>query len=117
MKGQQAHMHQNLLQAEFASGEYRNAGDKNMHVFGVMKALTKVSRQMPGSFCCTYACCQLHLLDSPEKNNSLNKQAGIFRMHCIGSECCFALIDLLLKIYPPPLQKCTTRQFCSAPPL
>ena len=28
MKGQQAHMHQNLLSAECASGEYRNAGDK-----------------------------------------------------------------------------------------
>jgi hypothetical protein len=114
MKGQQAHMHQNLLQAEFASGEYRNAGDKTMHVSGVMKALTKVLHK---SFCCTYACCQLHLLDSPEKSNSLNKQAGIFRMHCIGPECCFALIDLLLKIYPLLLQKCTTRQFCSAPPL
>ena len=55
-------MHQNLLNAEFASGEYRNAGDKNMHVSGVMKALTKESRHMPGSFCCTYACRQLHFL-------------------------------------------------------
>jgi hypothetical protein len=52
MKGQQAHMHQNLLNAEFASGKYRNAGDKNMHVFGVMKAPTKVLHK---SFCCTYA--------------------------------------------------------------
>jgi hypothetical protein len=51
-------MHQNLLNAEFASGEYRNAGDKNMHVFGVMKALTK---ELHKSFCCTYACRQLHL--------------------------------------------------------
>jgi len=49
-------MQQNLLNAEFASGEYRNAGDKNMHVFGGMKALTNVSRQAPGSFCWTYAC-------------------------------------------------------------
>jgi hypothetical protein len=32
------------------------AGDKNMYVIRVMKALTKVSRQMPGSFCYTYAC-------------------------------------------------------------
>jgi hypothetical protein len=49
-------MHQNLLNAECASEEYRNAGDKNMHVSGVMKAPTKESRRMPGSFCCTYAC-------------------------------------------------------------
>jgi hypothetical protein len=35
-------MHQNLLNAEIASGAYRNARDKNMPVFGVMKALTKV---------------------------------------------------------------------------
>ena len=62
MERQQAHMHQNLLNAEFASGECRNAGDKNMHVSGVMKALTEVSRQMPGSFCCIYTCCQLHFL-------------------------------------------------------
>jgi len=52
-------MHQNFLNAGFASVVYRNAGDKNMHVFRVMKALTKVSRQMLGSFCCTYACRQL----------------------------------------------------------
>jgi hypothetical protein len=50
-------MHQNLLNAEFASKEYLNAGDKNMHVFRVMKALTKVLHK---SFCCTYACRQLH---------------------------------------------------------
>jgi hypothetical protein len=35
-------MHQNLLNAEFASVEHPNAGDKNLHVLGVMKALTKV---------------------------------------------------------------------------
>jgi hypothetical protein len=52
-------MHQNLLNAEFASEEYRNAGDKNMHVFGVMKALTK---ELHKCFCCTYAFHQLHLL-------------------------------------------------------
>jgi len=46
-------MHQNLLNTEFASGEYRNAWDKNMPVFGVMNALTKVLHK---SFCCTYAC-------------------------------------------------------------
>ena len=35
-------MHQNLLNAEFASVVYRNARNKNMHVIRVMKALTKV---------------------------------------------------------------------------
>ena len=48
-------MHQNLLATEFESGEYLNAWDKKMHVIGVIKTLTKESRQMPGSFCCTYA--------------------------------------------------------------
>ena len=52
-------MQQNLLNAEFESEAYRNAGDKNMHVFGVMKAPTKVLHK---SFCCTYACRQLHFL-------------------------------------------------------
>ena len=52
-------MQQNLLNAEFASGEYQNAGDKNMHVFGVMKALTKVLHKC---FCCIYACRQLYYL-------------------------------------------------------
>jgi hypothetical protein len=52
-------MQQNLLNAGFVSGEYRNAGDKNMHVSGVMKALTKVLHK---SFCCIYAYCQLHFL-------------------------------------------------------
>jgi hypothetical protein len=52
-------MQQNLLNAEFASGEYLNAGDKNMHVSRAMKALTK---ELLKSFCCTYACHQLHLL-------------------------------------------------------
>ena len=37
----QAHMHQNLLSAEFASVEYLNTENKNMHVLGGMKALTK----------------------------------------------------------------------------
>jgi hypothetical protein len=50
-------MHQNLLNAEFASVAYLKAGDKNMHVFGVMKALTKVLHKC---FCCIYACRQLH---------------------------------------------------------
>ena len=59
MKGQQAHMHQKLLNAEFVSGEYENAGDKTMPVFRVMKALTKVLHK---SFCYTYAYCQLHFL-------------------------------------------------------
>ena len=52
-------MHQNLLNAEFGSVEYRNAGDENLHVLRVMKAPTKVSRRMPGSFCCIYACCKM----------------------------------------------------------
>jgi len=52
-------MHQNLLNAEFASVEHRNARDKNLHVLGVMKALTKVLHK---SFCCTYACRQLDFL-------------------------------------------------------
>jgi hypothetical protein len=46
-------MHQNLLNAEFASGEYQNAENKNMHVIRVMKALTKVLHK---SFRCIYAC-------------------------------------------------------------
>jgi hypothetical protein len=50
-------MNQNLLNAEFVSVDYRNAGDKNMHVFGVVKALTM---ELHKSFCCTYACGQLH---------------------------------------------------------
>jgi hypothetical protein len=52
-------MHQTLLNAEFASGVYRKAGDKNMPGFGVMKALTKVLLK---SFCYIHACCQLHFL-------------------------------------------------------
>jgi hypothetical protein len=52
-------MHQNLLDTEFEFGEYLNAWDKKMHVIGVMKTLTKESRQLPGSFCCTYSCRQL----------------------------------------------------------
>ena len=50
-------MQQNLFNAEFASGAYRNAGDKNLHVFGVMKALTK---ELHKRFCCICACRQLH---------------------------------------------------------
>jgi hypothetical protein len=46
-------MHQNLLNAECASEAYRKVGDKNMHVFRVMKAPTK---ELHKSFCCTYAC-------------------------------------------------------------
>ena len=42
-------MQQKLLNAEFASGEYLNAGDKNKHVFPVIKALTKV---LHNCFCC-----------------------------------------------------------------
>jgi hypothetical protein len=35
-------MHQNLLNAEFASVEYLNDKNINLHVIRVMKALTKV---------------------------------------------------------------------------
>jgi hypothetical protein len=52
-------MQQNLLNAEFASVVYLNAGDKNVQVIRVMKALTKVLNKC---FCCTYACRQLHFL-------------------------------------------------------
>jgi hypothetical protein len=57
--GRQAHMHQNLLNAEFAPGEYRNAGDKNMYVRWVIQALTK---ELHKSFCCTYACLIISIL-------------------------------------------------------
>ncbi len=50
-------MHQNLLNAEFASVEYLNAKNKNVHVIRVIKALTKVLHKC---FCCTYAYRQLH---------------------------------------------------------
>ena len=52
-------MQQTLLNAEFAFGEYQNAGNKNMQVIRFMKALTKVLHKC---FCCTYACRQLHFL-------------------------------------------------------
>jgi hypothetical protein len=52
-------MHQNLLNAEFASVWYINAKNENVHVIRVIKALTKVLHK---SFCCTYACRQLHFL-------------------------------------------------------
>jgi hypothetical protein len=50
-------MHQTLLNAEFASIYYLNANNKNMHVFWVIKARTKVLHKC---FCCTYAYRQLH---------------------------------------------------------
>jgi hypothetical protein len=49
-------MHQNLFNAGFASVEYINAENKNVQAIQVIRALTKESRPMPGSFCCTYAC-------------------------------------------------------------
>ena len=55
-------MQQSLLNAECDSGEYLNAGEKTMHVCGGMKALTKESRQTPGSFSCIYPCRQLKFL-------------------------------------------------------
>jgi hypothetical protein len=60
MKGRQAHMQQNLLNTEFVSGENQNAGDKNMHVIVVIKALTK---ELHKNFCCIYACRQMQFLD------------------------------------------------------
>jgi hypothetical protein len=59
-KGRQADMHQTLLNAEFASVEYRNSGDKNVHIIRMMAALTK---EMHKCFCCTYACRQSHFTD------------------------------------------------------
>jgi hypothetical protein len=53
MYGRQAYMHQNLFNAEFAPVTYLMAGDKNLQVIRVMKALTKVLHK---SFCCTYTC-------------------------------------------------------------
>jgi hypothetical protein len=50
-------MHQNLLNAEFTSVEYLNAKNKNVQVIRVIQALTKVLHK---SFCCIYACRQLH---------------------------------------------------------
>jgi len=44
-------MHQNLLNAEFASVKYLNAKNENAHVIRVIKALTKVlsaSADSPG---------------------------------------------------------------------
>jgi hypothetical protein len=38
MKGRQAYIQQKLFNAEFASGEYRNARDKNMRVIRVMRS-------------------------------------------------------------------------------
>jgi hypothetical protein len=72
MKGQQAYMHQYLLNAEFASGEYQK-----MHVIRVMKALTKVLHK---SFCCTYACCQLHFLGYPTEAIVIAAKAGIEKL-------------------------------------
>jgi hypothetical protein len=56
LKGRQAYMQQNLLNAEFVFVSYLNAWNKNMHVIHVMKALTK---ELLKSFCCTYARRQL----------------------------------------------------------
>jgi hypothetical protein len=50
---------QNLLNAEFVSGEYRNAKHKNLHVLWVMKALTK---ELHKRFCCIYACLIIPIL-------------------------------------------------------
>jgi hypothetical protein len=63
-------MHQNLLNAEFASIEYLNARDKNMRVFGIMNALTRsrgncreaFAAHMPAVNCTfrvkSYMCCK-----------------------------------------------------------
>jgi hypothetical protein len=42
MKGRQAYIQQNLLNAEFVSVEYLNAGNKHIYVNRVIKAPTKV---------------------------------------------------------------------------
>jgi hypothetical protein len=57
-------MQQNLLNAEFVSGEYLTSGDKNMHVLRVIKALTK---ELLKSFCCIYACRQLYIFGLSSK--------------------------------------------------
>jgi hypothetical protein len=62
MKRRQAHVHQNLLNAEFGSGEYRNAVDNTRNVIRGMKALTK---ELLKGFCWTYAC-QLHFIGKQE---------------------------------------------------
>ncbi len=50
-------MHQNLLNAEFASADKLSVRNENVHVTGVIEPLTKVLHK---SFCCTYACHELH---------------------------------------------------------
>ncbi len=52
-------MHQNLLNAEFASVKYLNAKNENVQVIRVIKALTKVLHKC---FYCIYAYRQLHFL-------------------------------------------------------
>jgi hypothetical protein len=52
-------MHQNLLNGEFVSLVYQNAGNKNLCVLWVMKALTKVytrafAAHMPASLFLSY---------------------------------------------------------------
>jgi hypothetical protein len=49
-----------MTEFEYLLAGLINVWNKNMHVIYVMNALTKESWRMPGSFCCTYACRQLH---------------------------------------------------------
>jgi len=59
MKGRQAYMQQNPLNAESASVEYLNAENKDLHVLRVMKALTK---ELLKGFYSIYACRPFHFL-------------------------------------------------------
>jgi len=66
-------MHQNLLNAEFASVEYLNIENNNILVIRIMNALTKVLLK---SFCCTYACRQLlfeGLCNIPMDNTQIDR--------------------------------------------
>jgi len=53
----QAHMHQNLLKAGFALTDHLSGKNENLNVMGVINPPTKVLHK---SFCCTYACHELH---------------------------------------------------------
>ena len=64
-------MYQNLMNAEFVFVESLTAENLTLHVIRIIHALTKVSRQVPGCFCCTYMCRQLHLLRNTE--NGMNR--------------------------------------------
>ena len=53
-------MHQNLLKAGFAFADKLSVRNENVGVTGVIDPPTKVLSASDGSFCCTYACHELH---------------------------------------------------------